>query len=76
MKEFSAYIPEETSPICSHKGGEHDWFYSEYCGSSVCSFCGQHAHLRRDGSVSQELARCFCGWNLEPGERLDDDVDY
>lgn len=64
----------------SHK---HDYEYSTYCGGSVCYVCDHHAHVRvvfggdhgKDGTVSQELARCYCGWKLAPGERLDDDVE-
>lgn len=53
----------------------HDFFFSPHCGASICSGCDLHAHLRADGTITQELARCYCGWNLAPGERLPDDVD-
>jgi hypothetical protein len=54
---------------------EHAFTLSESCGAHVCG-CGLHAHLNRvTGAIIQELARCYCGWNLSPGERLEDDVD-
>jgi len=43
---------------------KHEYEYSNYCGADVCVNCGEH----------KNLARCFCGWNLAPGERLDDDI--
>jgi hypothetical protein len=46
--------------------GEHDYRFSNFCGVKVCSECGDH----------KGLARCYCGWNLEAGERLPDDVEY
>ena len=54
---------------------QHEWEFSSHCGAHICYKCGLHAHVRKDGIVSQELARCYCGWNLAPGERLEDDVD-
>lgn len=54
---------------------KHDWEFSKNCGAHVCTICGAHAHVRYDGTVSQELARCYCGYGLQPGERLEDDVD-
>lgn len=45
---------------------DHQYHLSRTCGVQVCDLCGDH----------QGLAKCFCGWNLEPGERLEDDVDY
>ena len=54
---------------------QHEWEFSSYCEAHICYNCGLHAHVRKDGTVSQELARCYCGWNLAPGERLEDDVD-
>jgi len=73
--------PEPAAGTCKHQ-----WGFSEYCGAHICGNCGLHAHLTahdcRAGrcddqgvKVSQELARCYCGWNLAPGERLEDDVD-
>jgi len=43
---------------------EHNYRWSKYCGADVCSKCGDH----------KGLARCFCGWNLSRGERLEDDI--
>jgi hypothetical protein len=57
------------------RDGVHDWYFSRYCGADVCDRCGAHAHLRKDGTVMQELARCYCGYGLGRGERLEDDVD-
>lgn len=42
----------------------HQYEWSAYCGARVCALCGDH----------RGLARCFCGWNLKPGERLEDDI--
>jgi hypothetical protein len=54
----------------------HEWYFASYCGCSVCDKCNAHAHLRRGtNEVDQWLARCYCGYNLAPGERLEDDVD-
>lgn len=39
--------------------------FSRVCGVWVCSECEYH----------WGLARCFCGWNLAPGERLEDDIE-
>ncbi len=49
--------------VCRECGGEYK--FSQYCGVDVCERCGYH----------KNLARCFCGWNLRPGERLEDDID-
>jgi hypothetical protein len=49
---------------------EHSLSWSKYCGAYVCSKCG--AHFVQKGG--QQLARCFCGYNLENGERLEDDI--
>lgn len=46
--------------ICVHK---YEWF--EGCGAYVCTNCNDH----------KGLAKCYCGWGLAPGERLEDDVD-
>ena len=46
-------------PECDHY---YEW--SAYCGAQVCVGCKDH----------KGLARCYCGWNLLPGERLEDDV--
>jgi len=42
----------------------HDFVMNRMCGVEVCYDCGEH----------KGLARCFCGWNLSAGERLQDDV--
>jgi len=42
----------------------HDYEFSTFCGAHVCEKCGDH----------RGLARCYCGWGLEPGERLPDDI--
>ncbi len=52
--------PIEDRPQC-----EHDYIFDRVCGVPVCGKCGDH----------KGLAFCFCGWNLAPGERLEDDVD-
>ncbi len=39
--------------------------FRRYCGAYVCDECSDH----------RGLAKCYCGWNLQPGERLEDDVD-
>ena len=55
---------------------EHHFYFSDHCGADICRKCGLHAHVdRKTGRVVQELARCYCGWNLTPGERLEDDVE-
>lgn len=41
---------------------EYQWF--RFCGAWVCVQCGHH----------KGLARCYCGWGLAPGERLEDDI--
>ena len=38
--------------------------WSKYCGANVCDSCGHH----------QGLARCFCGWNMQSGQILEDDI--
>ena len=40
----------------------HEYFFSRYCGASVCDKCGDH----------RGLARCYCGW--PHGEKLEDDI--
>ena len=52
----------------------HQWVFSKSCGASICSIGDQHAHLNKVGVVIQFLARCYCGWNLASGERLEDDI--
>lgn len=52
--------------ICPDCNKESDFYLSRTCGVYTCEECGHHL----------TLARCFCGWNLAPGERLEDDVDY
>lgn len=48
---------------CRNCGGTYTW--NNYCGAYVCDSCDDH----------KDLARCFCGWNLDRGEVLEDDVD-
>ena len=55
-------IEPSECPKCKKMAG-----WSKYCGCYVCE-CGQHF------SKSQTLAKCFCGWNLQSGERLPDDI--
>lgn len=43
--------------------GKRSTYWSKPCGALVCS-CGHH----------KGLARCFCGWNMQAGERLPDDI--
>lgn len=38
--------------------------WSKYCGANVCGACGKH----------QGLAKCYCSWNLQTGEKLPDDI--
>lgn len=45
---------------------QHEYQLHRTCGVQVCVLCGDH----------KGLARCFCGWGLAPGERLEDDVEY
>ena len=67
---------------------EHEFVLVINCGANVCQGCGLHAHLSfEDGSITQELARCWCGWSahgyngrselVEMGETLAwDEDDY
>jgi len=43
---------------------KHEYQWSCHCGAWVCVQCGYH----------KNLDRCFCGWGLEPGEKLPDDL--
>lgn len=43
---------------------KHEYEFSRYCGCEVCYKCGDH----------KGLGRCYCGWNLASGERLEDDI--
>ena len=54
------------SDLVEADGCLHDYQMQPGCGVEVCTKCDEH----------KGLARCFCGWNLQPGERLEDDVDY
>jgi len=45
---------------------ECNYIFSEFCGAYVCTICNSHLGL----------ARCFCGFGLQPNERLEDDVEY
>lgn len=47
-----------------HVSCNHNYRWSRYCGAEVCTECQDH----------KGLGRCFCGWNLAPGERLEDDI--
>ena len=58
------WLNKKKRDVCPHCGGEYA--FSQYCGVDVCTNCGYH----------KNLGRCFCGWNLRPGERLEDDIDY
>ena len=49
---------------------EHNYQWSKYCCTYVCSKCSDH-NLGKDGK-GQSLARCFCGWPA--GEQLEDDI--
>lgn len=44
--------------------GKEEYEFSSYCGAWVCPECSDH----------KGLGRCYCGWNLRSGERLEDDV--
>lgn len=44
--------------------GKRSTSWSKSCGALVCGDCGKH----------KGLARCFCGWNLQAGEKLPDDI--
>lgn len=64
LKDISIGAGEEDPVDCGE--GKHEWGErSRVCGVRICYVCGAH----------EGLARCFCGWNLAPGERLEDDVD-
>lgn len=39
--------------------GKRSVSWSKYCGANVCGDCNNH----------QGLARCYCGWNLQAGEK-------
>jgi len=43
---------------------QHHYEFRNYCGAYVCHECGDH----------KGLARCYCGWGLMHGERLEDDI--
>ena len=47
------------------KCGEGVYRWSNYCGAYVCTVCNDH----------YGLARCSCGWNLRPSERLEDEEE-
>ena len=59
---FHCYLLLYPADLCKC-GGEYQW--QNYCGAKVCGDCGDH----------KGLARCYCGWGLAPGERLEDDVE-
>jgi len=50
---------------------EHNLSWSDYCGAYVCSKCDAHFQ-DKDGTI--RFAKCFCGWNLANGEKLEDDI--
>ena len=61
--DYTTDMVLDKCPRC--KKGE--MYPSRTCGVDVCTVCGHH---------SGGLARCFCGWNLHPGEILEDDIEY
>jgi hypothetical protein len=50
---------------------EHTLHWRPYCGAYVCSRCDAHFTAKEGG---QELVRCFCGYGLANGEKLEDDI--
>lgn len=54
------------SDLLETEGCLHDYQLAPGCGAWVCTACNKH----------KGLARCYCGWNLQPGEVLEDDVPY
>ena len=42
----------------------HNYVWSDYCGAKVCTRCNDH----------KGLAKCYCGYGLAEGERLEDDI--
>jgi hypothetical protein len=55
------------SDLEATEGCLHNYEWSNHCGAKVCNACGDH----------KGLARCYCGWgDIQPGERLEDDVPY
>lgn len=65
--EYLPFKERQGKEKCTQCGKGHYWF-ERYCGAWVCDNdnCGHH----------KGLSRCYCGWGLESGERLEDDVDY
>lgn len=48
----------------SNKKCKHEYEWNNYCGAQVCTECDDH----------KGLGRCFCGWGMRSGERLEDDI--
>ena len=45
----------------------HQFVFINPCGA-VCQKCELHANLNfENGSITQELARCMCGWSQSGG---------
>jgi len=44
------------------------FFFSTHCGAYVCDRCDKH----KTHEKGQTLARCFCGYGLRAGERLEE----
>lgn len=53
----------EKEAMCPDCKRRRSFTFSNTCGVYLCDTCDHHLGL----------ARCFCGWNLQPGERLEDD---
>ena len=53
---------------CKHWGAEdaREFFQRSIpCGTWICDKCDHHAHVdKRTGKVTQNLARCYCGWSV------------
>lgn len=43
----------------------HTFVFTPNCGSHVCVRCELHAHVTPDSEITQELARCWCGWSVD-----------
>jgi hypothetical protein len=58
-------MDREKTAECPGCQRERTFTWSTYCGAWLCDHCDWHLGLDK----------CFCGWHLAPGERLEDDVD-